>query len=383
MKILYTNFHPGDGGGHTTYLCSLLVGLSASHALTVACPAKSKLNRLAREIPGVEVVDVDFPGRVSEISAILRNVKLLRQCLKQGKFDVVHVNGSPDHRLISWARLGGGFGEAIVLTKHNHLPVRRGMDQNWRAKHHTDAVIVVAEAVLPQLRGTPYFHKATVVRNGVDLTRFSPVDAAARAAARTLYFPEAAADDLILVSVAGTAWHKGWLTLIAARAQLAAESQTKIWIALAGKPRQTSAIAKRLGWDVAQVDSQIRFVGALSDVRPFVAAGDVGFVLSYDVETISFACREMMAMGKPVLLSRYAGLPENITPDVEGWLISPQDVAACAGVLERLLREKSDLDAWGHRARLRAEAAFGMAAFLQSTLAVYQSVTQARQPASH
>ena len=42
---------------------------------------------------------------------------------------------------------------------------------------------------------------------------------------------------------------------------------------------------------------------------------DAGFVLSHDIETISFACREMMAMGKPVLvLLNQLGYMEGFPP---------------------------------------------------------------------
>jgi hypothetical protein len=43
----------------------------------------------------------------------------------------------------------------------------------------------------------------------------------------------------------------------------------------------------------------VRFEGLLADVRLAIAACDAGFVLSYAVETILIACRDMMAVGKP------------------------------------------------------------------------------------
>ena len=47
MKILYTNFHARNGGGHVTYIVNLLQGLSPQHVLTVATPKGSRLHRLA------------------------------------------------------------------------------------------------------------------------------------------------------------------------------------------------------------------------------------------------------------------------------------------------------------------------------------------------
>jgi broad specificity polyphosphatase/5'/3'-nucleotidase SurE len=40
MKILYTNFHAGDGGGHTTYILTLAAALAERHHVTVAAPPR-------------------------------------------------------------------------------------------------------------------------------------------------------------------------------------------------------------------------------------------------------------------------------------------------------------------------------------------------------
>ena len=62
MKLLYTNFHTGDGGGHTTYIRELAAALAARHEVHVAAPPGSRLNREARELPGVRVLDQPFPN---------------------------------------------------------------------------------------------------------------------------------------------------------------------------------------------------------------------------------------------------------------------------------------------------------------------------------
>ena len=47
MNVLYTNFHPGTGGGHTTYLKYLFNGISSQEkdlTVFIAAPKSSKLN---------------------------------------------------------------------------------------------------------------------------------------------------------------------------------------------------------------------------------------------------------------------------------------------------------------------------------------------------
>jgi glycosyltransferase involved in cell wall biosynthesis len=165
------------------------------------------------------------------------------------------------------------------------------------------------------------------------------------------------------------------MDLIEAIATLPPERRARIDVLLCGKPpvaEQTQRIAA-LG-----LTSQVKFAGMLGDVRPAIAAIDAGFVLSHGVETISFACREMMAMARPVLVSDYAGLPENIAPGVDGWVVPVRDRAAIAAAVDALLDLPADrLAAMGAAARTKAEREFGLATFIAATEAVYAELMSA------
>ena len=62
MKLLYTNFHSGSGGGHTTYIRELARGLSERHDVHVAAPEDSRLLREARGIPGLHPFAQTYPN---------------------------------------------------------------------------------------------------------------------------------------------------------------------------------------------------------------------------------------------------------------------------------------------------------------------------------
>ncbi|MEI6837491.1 MAG: glycosyltransferase, partial [Alcaligenaceae bacterium] len=116
MKILFTNFHPRNGGGHVTYVVNLLRGLVNHHQLTVATPASSRLYRLASEISGVRVVDMAFTTRPSSWWADRR---ILRELIVNEQFDTVHVNGSADHKQVMLALMGIRHRPRVIFTKHN------------------------------------------------------------------------------------------------------------------------------------------------------------------------------------------------------------------------------------------------------------------------
>ena len=367
MKILLTNFHEGDGGGHTTYLLALARGLAAAHEVHLAVPATSRLYREALALDGVRVVAQPFPNAIAQLAAAARARRQLRDYLRTHAFDIVHVNGSTDHRMVLSACGGLARKPRIVLTKHNSKPAQ-GVTHRWRARR-TDLVIAVCDATRRMLETGPYARcQLRTVRNGIDVHHYLPWSDEAARAIRERWSGEGR---LLLGSNAGTAEHKGWMDLIEAVATLPAVQRARVDILLCGQPplpEQTQRI-EALG-----LATQVHFAGLLSDVRPVVAAIDVGFVLSYAVETISFACRETMAMAKPVLVSDYAGLPENIDDGVDGWRVPVRDREAIAVAVADMLEHPDRLRTMGHAARRKAEREFGLDRFIVATEDAYAAL---------
>jgi glycosyltransferase involved in cell wall biosynthesis len=371
MKLLYTNFHTGDGGGHTTYIRALAAALATRHEVHVAAPPGSRLNREARALPGVSVLDQPFPNGLGKWKARRRARAKLAEYLRAQSFDVVHVNGSADHRLVLSAMPAKR--PALVWTKHNSKPVR-GMGA-WLRARRTDQVIAVCDYTRRELLRTAYRRcRLDTVYNGVDIGHWSPWPTDLAGVERRRWND---GDDalLLLGSNAGTASYKGWMDLIEALALLPETIRQQVRVLLAGVPPRAEELARVAALGLSQ---QVVFPGVLSDPRPLVAAFDAGFVLSYDVETISFACREMMAMGKPVLLTDYAGLPENLEAGVDGWLVPVRDRAAIAAAVTNLLAQRDALPAMGAAARRHAERDFGLPLFVERTEAVYQRLIAAR-----
>ena len=142
MRILYTNFHRGPAlNGHVTYVMSLARALAARHHIVVASPAGSGLLRQAEAEPGIVAVAQPFPNRIFEMFGAVRQ---LRRIIRREHIEIIHVNGSGDHRLAILACLGLRPAPRIVYTKHNDLPV-----SPWTARLRiwggTDYVIGVCE----------------------------------------------------------------------------------------------------------------------------------------------------------------------------------------------------------------------------------------------
>ncbi|WP_338880768.1 glycosyltransferase family 4 protein [Achromobacter veterisilvae] len=374
MKILYTNFHQGDGGGHTTYVMSLARILCHKSEVVVAAPASSRLLAEARALPGVRTIPLEFKGRPLEQVRALRR---LRALLRDERFDVVHVNGSADHRLCMLATMGMGARRPfIVYTQHTDRSAK-SLGARVRAKWGTNRVICVCSHTFRRMKQSVFRNEdLRVVHNGVDTEKCRPPTQRQAAQARDSLLPDGMQGRLVIGSNAGTAVYKNWLDMVAAVAMLPAPQRRQVVILIAGKLPDAEQMRR-----VAELgmSDQVVFTGLLDDVRPFLSALDVGFVLSSKLETISFACREMMAAGKPVIVSEVGGLTENVTDGRDGWVVPPASVDSVVQALSRILANRDALARMGEEARSTALKDFSLAAFVGKTENVYRE-GRTRQP---
>lgn len=367
MKILYTNFHQGDGGGHTTYVMSLARILCQKSQVMVGAPRKSRLLAEAEALPGLRTIDLEFKGTLREQLAALRR---LRSLVRQEQFDVIHVNGSADHRLCMLATMGMGRKRPfIVYTQHNDRNAS-SLGARLRANWATNRVICVCSHTFRRMKQSVFRNEdLRVVHNGVDTEKYRPACRSETAQARERFLPPALRDRLVIGSNAGTAGYKSWIDMVAAVSLLPAGQRGQIAILIAGAMPGDDMLGQVAGLGM---QDQVVFTGLLDNVAPVLAALDVGFVMSSRLETISFACREMMAAGKPVIVTRVGGLPENVTEGRNGWVVPPESPASVARTLGDILANRGVLHAMGVDARSTALKEFSLATFVGNTERVYR-----------
>ncbi|HST14229.1 MAG TPA: glycosyltransferase family 4 protein [Gaiellaceae bacterium] len=108
---------------------------------------------------------------------------------------------------------------------------------------------------------------------------------------------------------------------------------------------------------------RVRFLGARSraDALGFLAAADVA-VLPSAWENFPHAAVEALALGTPLVATRVGGVPEIVVDGENGLLVEPNDAAAFAAALERVLGDDA------LRARLADAAAPSVGRFAIDTV---------------
>lgn len=194
------------------------------------------------------------------------------------------------------------------------------------------------------------------VYNGLDLSRF--------------HSATGDADPPRLISVGRLIEKKGFRTLIAACARLRRAGRIFRCEIIGEGPLLGDLSAKIAA---ADLNGQVELAGPLpqSEVAARLAAA-TAFVLPCTTEAdggmdnLPTAIMEAMASGLPVISTSLAGVPEMVEAGETGLLVSPDDPAALAAAIARLLDRPAEARRLGARGRARAAERFSIQTNVQA-----------------
>lgn len=290
----------------------------------------------------------------------------VRALLRRAAADVVHVH-EPLVPVVGPAAVLAGDGAARVLTFHANAeggalpalyravgPLARAVVARAQAR---TAVSEVAAAFHARMLGVDA-DSFTIVPNGVDVARFAAarMDRARPAVRRVVFL--------------GRLEHrKGADTALDAFLALA-ERNPNLHLRIVGDGPLADALAHRRDAAAASVGSRVELAGraASSALPALLADADVAVLPARGGESFGIVLLEAMAAGVPIVATDIPGYRAVARHDREALLVPPDDPAALAGALARLLddaalaerlraagRARAEEHAWAHVARRMRE----------------------------
>jgi glycosyltransferase involved in cell wall biosynthesis len=221
-------------------------------------------------------------------------------------------------------------------------------------------VIFVSNSIYNTLGFEINSEKIRVIPNGIDVNKY-------------INLSKQKKDNLFtFVSNAGTADHKGWHYLLKAIKLLDLKQQQTIKVIIMGTRRSNADISHL----IKELPSCIiEWTDFTRTPEKYLIQGDIGFVLSDDCDTISFACREMMACGLPVMVSDFGGLPENIDNGINGWITPVADVIYLKNLIFEIMSLPHEkLQQLSLKAKEKAINEFNLNSMLDKTYKVYDEL---------
>lgn len=220
----------------------------------------------------------------------------------------------------------------------------------------TDRIICVSDNLRKQLVesfGYPA-QKTVTVHNGVDLAFYATVDPQAGEVRKELGISP---DEVVLVCACQLVREKGVDVLLRAVALIQNDVPALKCVIVGEGPsrKECEALSAELG-----LASRVSFVGFKNEVRPYFQAGDF-FVLPSSptwVECLPLAVLEAMACGLPCIASNVGGVPEIISDQEDGLLVTPGSVEELRTAIKRLATNCEERKLMGARAKEKVRRQF-------------------------
>ncbi len=300
--------------------------------------------------------------------------RALRRILAQEQPDLVHYRSRVPGWLFAFANRTLHL--PFVSTVHGFNSV----SAYSRIMTAGQRVICPSTAVADYIRaqyGTPE-EKIRLIPRGIDPQQFDPgrLDPAFMAEFRRQYGLEGR---FVVLGVGRVTQLKGYDVLIRATALARGRlPQIKTVIvggaeaARAGYGRELQRLVESLG-----LQEHVVFTGSQSRLAEIYTCGQV-LVSSNSAKPEAFgrAMAEALAMGCPVIATRFGGALDLVKEGFNGWLVDPGDAA---GLSDRLVQASQASFAG---LREDALARFSLDSMVTRTLAVYSEVLQGATPAS-
>ena len=155
---------------------------------------------------------------------------------------------------------------------------------------------------------------------------------------------------LVFLFVARLLREKGVLEYIEAARRLK-DRYPNVHFQLLGRYDTNPSAIKAEQVESWQRNGFVEYLGAATDVRPFLANSSVFVLPSYYREGIPMSVLEAMATGRPIVTTDVPGCRETVVEGENGFLVPARNVAALSTAMERLIRSPDLLAPMGRRSR--------------------------------
>lgn len=316
-----------DPGGAEHVVLSLARHLPA-HGFRVSVAALDGRGALAEKFEqlGCRVTDLGLRRRVST-----RAARRLREIIRHDKPGIVHSHLFRAH-LASARAVRSTDVRITVATEHQADPRRWAMRLLRWTSRNTTAITAVSEDVRHHLVTRGFRpDRVHALANGIEI---GPIDQAVAIPPAQLGLPS---DAQVVLFVGRLTAQKGLDVLLRAMARLAM-SHPGLHLLVAGEGSERASL-QRLASQLA-LASRVCFLGHRTDIAELMKTAHLA-VMPSRWEGLSLVLLESMAAAVPVVATAVAGHGELVADGRTGLLVPPEDPAAMADAMTRLLEDRA------------------------------------------
>lgn len=358
VEILYFIDHidgPGGTERHLSYLVTLLDKARFKCSIVVFDLVPNVLVD-ALVAQGVEIHHI--PVARYYVPNALRKALVIRRYIKNNKIDIVqtyHYKSDIYACLIAWF---SGV-KYLISSKRDVADFKGGFNffLHRLVRPLVDRYIVVSDVVADVIVSKERADRRKIVKiyNGVNLDGYQVPTVAAKLAAKAALGLTGA--DFVIGMVAWMRPEKDHMLLLTAFRKIREQINNAKLVLIGDGPHSE----EYKEWVAAKgLNDDVKFLGMVNDVKPFVAAFDVACLVPKGNEGFSNSILEKMAMGLPVVVTDVGGNREAVEHGVNGFVIEPGALQSLVDCLQLLARDRQRLEQMGIASRQRVERLFSL-----------------------
>lgn len=362
FTLLHTESSTGWGGQENRTLNESLGLRKLGARVIILCQPESVIGKKA-EAEGIDVRRC----RMRKSYDILA-LKYIMDVIKKDKVDIINTHSGRDSLIAGTAGRLSGNKPVIVRTRHLALPITSTFTYN-RLAHK---VVTVSEHVREYLisEGIPE-EKVTCVYTGVDITRFDPENANDHLRQKLEISPETR----IVGTVSVLRRKKGHHILLEAVPLILKKFPDALFFFAGDGPQRDNIQAKI---NELRLSDKVFMLGIRNDIPDILKFFNI-FVLPTLQEALGTSFLEAMAMGKPVIGCNVNGVNEVIQDGVNGYLVAPEDPAALADAVLRMLMHDDAAKAMALNGKKMVEDAFTTDIMCRKMFELYSSLLKEKR----
>ncbi len=295
-----------------------------------------------------------------------RTIDALKKFLKAKDIDVLHTHCYKSSLIgllaVKQLRI------PIMATAHGYTDVTHKVSlyeklDRFILRYFIDCVVVVADKVL----GGVIKGRKRIIPNGLNIERFQKDDEL-RAQQRKRYLIE---DHHRVVGCVGRlSKEKNQMLLLKAVTALI-EVDERIRVLLVGDGPEKNTLVDYC--ETAGISKKVIWTGLLDDVASIYQAMDV-FVLSSLTEGVPLTLLEAMASQVPVVATNVGGIPEIINDNVDGLLVTSDDVEDLSTKIDDALKDQEKTEIRVNAAYVKVANQFSLAKMSERYRQGYQEL---------
>ena len=374
-NLLFISHYTGLGGGERIQLNLMSALDPARFRVHLVCPRDGQFPQAARE-RGVQVHILPFRGVTTVfIPDLWMRLPISRRLAALVRAHDIHLIHSDYHALPFAVAAGKAAGIPVVWNAIGWwFPV-----YPWQRRFFTrrvDRIVAITRAVRDRWLGEPPLMRAErvpIIIPGVDPDEFHPGAADGSAIRRQVGI----GPDVSLVTLLARFQHVKGHDVFHAMAQRVHAALPSARFVVAGENvfgASKDEAYKRAMLDQAAHDPVLRetltHLG-FQDAREVLAAANV-LVCPSRFESLGMVHLEAMAMGVPVVSTDNGGPAETVVDGATGFLVPPDDPAALAERVLRLLRDPDLRAQLGKAGRQRVLAHFTARGYAESMADLFE-----------